>query len=964
MKTLAGSFSLLLFAMVLGAPLAAQRKALEHEDYAVWNRIRGQQLSTDGRWLLYSLVPGDGDGELTVRTVESDRRFTRARGTDAHFTNDSRYVVFTIAPEEEAVKEADRESVPKNEQPKDSIGIMDLRSVFPAGGGVTSEHFTAERVQSFKLPEDAAGFVAYLLEKPVPDEADEGDEEAASPERPPRGRRSGDDEDEEDDDDKAEGTVLVLRVLATGEEHRYEHVTDYLFSADGERLYYSASNEDGTADGVYAVETATGEATPVVTGEGEYEQLALNEEGRSVAFLSNAPDWDADQPAFTLFVDGEARATEGGAGIPDGWWINERGDVSFSEDGSRVFFGTSPRPEPEKDEEDDDDDEEVVLDIWNWKDPYMMPMQLLQAESERNRSFMAVTHVDGGPSVQLATQEIPNVSVGRDGDADVALGTTDIPYRQLLSWDGRYNDLYIIDVETGARERAVEALRGRGQLSPGAKYLYWWNGFEMAWFAMNVEDGELVEISAGIPHPVHNILNDVPQAPRPADQAVWTEDDERVLIYDRYDIWLVDPTGREAPRNVTEGVGRSEGIRFRYVREDSDEEAVDLDREALLSAFNLTTKQDGYYRDRLGRNDRPQRLVMGDFDLSSPTKAEDADVVIFTRQTFTEFPDLWTSSSDFSDMTRLSDANPQQSEYRWGTAELVEWNSNDGVPLQGILYKPDGFDPTQKYPMMVYFYERMSDRLHRYTVPAAGSSSINYSFYVSRGYVLFIPDIPYEIGHPGESAIDAVIPGVLSVVTKGFIDTDKIGVQGHSWGGYQIAHMITRTNLFAAAEAGAPVVNMTSAYGGIRWGSGRVRQFQYERAQSRIGGSLWERPLEFIENSPLFQADKIQTPLLMLHNDKDGAVPWYQGIEMFSAMRRLGKPTWMLNYNGEAHGLRKEQNRKDWAIRMQQFFDHYLMDAPPAVWMVRGVPAVLKGRTLGLELVTKPISEQPDGGGR
>ena len=432
MKTIARSFSILLFTLILGAPLSAQRKALEHEDYAVWSRIRDQHLSTDGRWLLYSLVPGDGDGNLTVRAVESDRQFTRARGTDAQFTSDSCYVVFTIGPEEEAVKEADRESVPKNEQPKDSIGILDLRSAFPAGEGVTSEHFTAERVQSFKLPEDAAGFVAYLLEKSVPDEADEGDEAAAEPERPARGRRSGDDKNEEDDDDKAEGTILVLRVLATGEEHRYAHVTDYLFSADGERLYYSASNEEGTADGVYAVETATGEATPVVTGEGEYEQLAVNEEGRRVAFLSNAPDWDADQPAFTLFVDDEARATEGSAGIPSGWWINDGGDVSFSEDGSRVFFGTAPRPEPE-DEEDDDDDEEVVLDIWNWKDPYMMPMQLLQAESERNRSFMAVTHVDGGPVIQLATPEIPNVSVGRDGDADVALGTTDIPYRQLLS---------------------------------------------------------------------------------------------------------------------------------------------------------------------------------------------------------------------------------------------------------------------------------------------------------------------------------------------------------------------------------------------------------------------------------------------------------------------------------------------------------------------------------------------------
>ena len=331
--------------------------------------------------------------------------------------------------------------------------------------------------------------------------------------------------------------------------------------------------------------------------------------------------------------------------------------------------------------------------------------------------------------------------------------------------------------------------------------------------------------------------------------------------------------------------------------------------------------------------------------------------LISSRQTFRDFPDLWVADQELAGLARISDANPQQEQIAWGTAELVSWSSNDGIPLQGILYKPDGFDPSREYPMMVYFYERFSDGLHGYAVPAAGSSSINRSFYVSRGYVLFVPDIPYELGHPGESALDAVVPGVLSILDQGFVDRDGVGVQGHSWGGYQISWMITRTNLFAAAEAGAPVVNMTSAYGGIRWGTGMVRQFQYEQTQSRIGGTLWERPLEYLDNSPLFQADKIETPLLMLHNDEDTAVPWYQGIEMFAAMRRLGKPTWLLNYNGEPHGLRREANRRDFAIRMQQFFDHYLMGAPPPVWMVDGVPAVLKGKTLGLDLVTKPVTE-------
>ncbi|MDE0649443.1 MAG: prolyl oligopeptidase family serine peptidase, partial [Gammaproteobacteria bacterium] len=270
--------------------------------------------------------------------------------------------------------------------------------------------------------------------------------------------------------------------------------------------------------------------------------------------------------------------------------------------------------------------------------------------------------------------------------------------------------------------------------------------------------------------------------------------------------------------------------------------------------------------------------------------------------------------------------------------------------------------PSEEYPMMVYFYERSSDGLYGYTAPAPGSSSINRSFYVSRGYLLFVPDIPYRDGYPGESALDAVVPGVLELVEEGFVDADRIGVQGHSWGGYQIAYMVTRTDLFAAAEAGAPVSNMISAYGGIRWQSGRSRAVQYERGQSRIGGSLWEYPLRFIENSPIFTADKINTPILMLHNDEDGAVPWYQGIELFVALRRLGKPVWMLNYNGEAHGLRQRHNQKDWAIRMQQFFDHYLKGAPAPVWMEEGVPAIMKGRTLGLELTrVRAISEEEPG---
>jgi dienelactone hydrolase len=593
---------------------------------------------------------------------------------------------------------------------------------------------------------------------------------------------------------------------------------------------------------------------------------------------------------------------------------------------------------------------------------------LVQADRERDRSYRAYASTEDFHVVQLGTESIPEVTVGQAGDGEMAVASTNtmVKYGWYVSHDGSYRDVYLMDVATGESELILEMLRGSASLSTGGKYLTWWDGSKKHYMAMDVNTREVRNLTEALPYPVHNEMDDHPDTPRSYGTAGWLEDDEAVLIYDRFDIWRVDPTGNEAPRNLTEGVGRANDIRFRYLNLSAaggggggrggfgggggGTEGIDPSEDALLSAFHLYTKQSGFYRDRFDGSREPQRLIMDDVRFGSPTKAEDADVYAVTRSTFEEYGDLWLTDPDFQEMEKISDANPQQDEYVWGSAEIVEWVSNDGIPLQGILIKPEGFDPTKKYPMMVYFYERSSDGLHSYRAPNAGGS-VNAAFYVSRGYVFFNPDIPYEIGHPGESAIDAVVPGVLKIVDQGYIDKDRIGAQGHSWGGYQLAYMVTRSNLFAAVEAGAPVSNMTSAYGGIRWDSGMNRQFQYEHTQSRIGGTLWDETLRYINNSPLFELDKVQTPLLVLHNDKDGAVPWYQGIELFMGLRRLNQPVWLLNYNGEPHGVRKRQNQKDWTIRMQQFFDHYLKDAPPPVWMVEGVPAVMKGKMLGLELV-------------
>jgi dipeptidyl aminopeptidase/acylaminoacyl peptidase len=936
------------------------KRVLDHTVYDSWRTLDDEAMTSDGDWITFRYVPGEGDAELVLRRTDRDEMVSVDRGGAATFTPGDAWAVFLIEPAHAAVRQARREEVKPDDMPADTLGLHRL------GSGV-EELVRIAGVTSFRVPEEGAAWVAYTVE-PEPED-DDGEADAAEEPEPEEGEGP-ESEEEDETPERGEGKILVVRDLASGSETRFDHVLDYRFTGDGSALVFTRVTEDGLGDGAYRLGLGGDVEETLYQGMGRYTGLAAADEGDAVAFLTDAPDWGGESPDFTLMVaegdDGaRAVATAGTTGLFDGWIVSDDGDVEFSRTGRRVFFGTAPRPMEEVEDTLLDSDR-VELDVWNWKDPYLQPMQLVQRDDELERTYRAVAHLDEGDRVvQLGTEIIMNVSLGDEGEGDFAVGSTDRPYRQLISWDGRYNDVYAIDVRTGESRLVKERLRGfsAGAMSPEGRYIGWWDEEATSWMAVPVEGGEPVNLSENIPYPTWDGLDDHPQGLPPEAFPVWTEGDREVLIADRYDLWVVDPTSGEA-RSLTEETGREQGIRFRYTSEDPDRRAAPRDEDIHLLAFNRATKASGVYRDRIEGTAPPRRVVYGDRAYSGLQKAEDADVWVHRWSTFQEYPELYVTDASLQNSERISETNPQQDEYSWGTAELVEWTSTDGIPLQGILYKPEGFDPSLEYPMMVYFYERLSDTFHRHVTPSPGGSSVNLAFYTSRGYVVFVPDIPYKIGWPGESAMNAVVPGVLSVLAEGYVDPERVGVQGHSWGGYQISYMVTRTNLFAAAEAGAPVSNMTSAYGGIRWQTGMSRMFQYERTQSRIGGTLWDAQHRYIENSPLFQADKVQTPVLMMHNDEDGAVPWYQGIEFFVALRRLQKPVWLLNYNGEAHGLRERANRKDWAIRMQQFFDHYLMGAPTPVWLEEGVPATMKGRTLGLELIApdRPISDGQGGG--
>ena len=838
---------ILVLAAVL--PALAQQRALDHDDVLQWNTIDDPSLSPDGNWLAFVLAPMEGDPALDLKAASGDGPALTVRGTGPTFTSDSRHVVYAVPAPESEVDALKREGKDGEDLPMDALAVADIAAVFVGGEARTAGIRDLGPVESYEVAREGS-WVAYVpVEEADVGRSEESEAEVAAAEsvRQNEAGESGTDADGDSDSDneKEDGSTLVLLNLATGDETRYDLVADYQFAEEAAVLAFTTSTKDGSGDGAYVVPLDDVTRRAVLEGEGRYEQLALSKDGAQAAFLTDRDDSAADQPELTLYRAAapdwraEPLAASRTNGVPDGWWVSEHGDVRFSEGGALLHFGTAPRPEPEAEDETLEEDR-VTVDIWNWKDPYLQPMQLVQADDERKRTYAAAVHLNGGRVVQLGTTDIPTVRFAAESDATHSLGVTDMPYRQLLSWDGRYNDLYAIDLASGEHRPIAEKVGrfARAAISPAGKYAAWWNGADRQWKVARLGGGEPLTASAAVPHPVWNELDDHPQDPPPYGSAGWTADDGAFLFYDRFDVWRFEPdSGRTV--NLTAGVGRKSRIRFRYARTEPELDHIP-EGEALWHAFHDRNKQGGFHRGRTDREAAPAEIVMADKSFRLHGRAKDASRWLLTREDFREFPDLWVTDGGIADMQQVSDANPQQADYAWGSAELVEWTSNDGIALQGMLFKPDRFDPAKEYPLLVYFYERMSDGLYTWRTPRPGSSSVSVPFYVSRGYVMFIPDIPYEIGYPGESALDAVVPGVLDLLDEGFIDRNRIGVQGHSWGGYQIAYMITKTDLFAAAEAGAPVSNMTSAYGGIRWQTGMSRMFQYERTQSRIGGTLWE----------------------------------------------------------------------------------------------------------------------------
>lgn len=992
---------LLIEATTLLAQSTPAKRPLRHSDYDSWRSIQGTQLSNDGRYLAYTLVPQEGDSEIVVRDLQSgqERRFgigSRAAagpdgdaqgaparlgrgagsggespsGSRASFTRDGRFFLFLTAP-----TKADQDKARRNRQ---------QRPETPLRGGLTIvkladwSNTKIEQVRSFQVPEEGTPLVVY--------QKDSG--EATPPPQRPTGAQSGGTGSGPGGEGgrfrggaaaprRQYGSELVLRSLTDNTERSLAEVLDYSIAKDGELLVYTVGSRQEARNGVYALTPGTtGMPTMLLVGRGRYSRLTWDEKQTQLAFVSDRDDAAAPRPTWKLYhwkrtgaaptppllpltvgLPGTAQplslaallqkglevrlATElvstATPGVRPGFTVSERGTLAFSADGQRLFFGVG-QPQPAREDNREgaaDSDERVSVELWHWNDEFIQPMQKLRAEQDRNRTYRAVYHLPEKHYQQLADETMADIqSAPREGV--MVIGSDDRPYRRLVGYDANYHDHFLVNTMNGLRRPILQKHQWGATVSPKGKYVLFYDGKD--WNTIAVADGRrtnlTVKLGVSFVREDHDTPNEAPNH----GLAGWTADDQSVLVYDRYDVWQLAPDGSSA-RNLTGGIGRQEKLQFRVVRLDTTEDrAFDPTKPLLLKADHEVTREEGFYRVTLQSSSWPEKLLYLPKNLGMPLKAKKGDTWVVSISSFDEFPDLHVTDADFKNLRKVSDANPQKAQLLWGTSELVNYKNLDGQALTGIVCKPENFDPKKKYPLLVYIYERLSQNVHNFVSPGPGTS-INVSYYVSNGYVVLMPDIVYTIGYPGQSALKCVLPAVQALVDQGFIDENAIGIQGHSWGGYQIAYMVTQTGRFKAASAGAPVANMVSAYDGIRWGTGLPRQFQYERTQSRIGGNLWQYPTRFIENSPIFMADRVKTPLLMLHNDRDDAVPWYQGIEYFLALRRLGKEVYLFNYPGELHGLRRRANQKDYTVRLQQFFDHHLKGAAKPEWMEKGQPA-------------------------
>lgn len=911
-------------------------QALDPQDLDDWTSVRSSAISPDGRWVALQVGPNEGDGEVLVMRSDGgiERRYAvgvppafgsfASRGSGAMaLSEDGAWFAFTRYPTKEA-SDAAKES---KEQLHNGVTIVNLE---------TGDEQQFDGVRRYEF---AGETPRWLVMDRVPVE----------------------------DAPKGMGSDLLLLELATGLVTTLGSVGAFDVSDGGEWLAWASQTPDRVGNGVSVRDLRSGTIQTLDSEPAIYTELAWADQGMdqewvpALSVLRGMPDsTEADTTfsavGFTGFGGSVQTVTVAAAdlvGFPDGLRIAPTRAPRWSDARTTLFFGIAEVADDEPSEEGrpdvkpvagipgamqtpapdlGDEDDLPSLVLWHGRDPELQARQQVQENTDRRFTFLSAYHVAERRFVRLATDEVRTVNLNPGQRYAVGYDRRSYQLRDGID-GGRRQDVVAIDSRDGSATAILEAQRWPVLPSPdGSKILYF---RDADYHVYDFAEDRHTNLTDGAPVSFVDVEDDhnVQDVPNPA--YGWTLDSQDVLLSDAWDVWRVSTDGSEHV-NLTED-GRAEQIRYgRPLRYDVDQRGWDLSEPLYLTALGDRTKKHGLLR--LTRDgQRAERLVWDDAYFTV-RRARDAETFVYTRETFGTFPDVWSAQSSFQSPTRLTDLNPQQADYAWSPgSRLVDYTSDHGVPLQAALFLPAAYEEGERYPTVVYIYERLSQNLHRYSVPNE-TRAFNPSVYTSRGYAVLMPDIVYEVNDPGMSAVWSVIPAVDAAIETGIVDADNVGLHGHSWGGYQTAFLVTQTDKFKSVIAGAALTDMVSMYHSVYWNSGNANQGIFESSQGRFYGSPAEHYDAYIRNSPVFHVADVKSPVLLLHNEKDGAVDFNQGITFFNALREAEKDVVLLQYVGENHGLRDAKNQRDYAVRMREYFDHQLKGFPAPDWWTKGVP--------------------------
>ena len=918
------------------SPAQAQKK-LTVDDYSQWQRPTSGVLSPDGAWMAYGITLVEGDGWLVVRRVGSADEKKLELGSQPRFSGDNRWLAFTID-----VTEAERKKLEKSKKPiQGKLALLEL---------ATSEIDTLEAIQAATFSDDGR----FLAIRPYPAEGAKG---------------AGD---------------LVVRDLSTGADLAFGNVAEFSFSEELPLLALVVAPQGKAGHGVHLVDLPRGTVRVLESGDSQFSSLRWNEDGDALGFLEEAlvDGWEEPTHVAFAYTDVAVRPTRHAfdprehEGVPEGFRIASEGSFAWNRTGPVAFLGLkewTAKEKPSKPDSSrtagtdstgaradstgarsdstgvrsdstgvvpvdsarivkptapkkDEDLDPPGVDIWHWKDDRLQAEQQVRAAGDRRFTWTAAWHIDGNLLVRLADEDLRTVLP--TGSPLYAIGYDSKPYEPTFREEWR--DAYTVELATGRREKVLERIESATS-SPGGRYLLYFRGGN--WFTYDLATRRTANLTGATGARFDDFTQIYGREENRAfGSGMWAAGDAWVLLYDQFDIWRARPDGSKTER-VTQGA--ADRIRHRQLRFDFEEVEIAADEPVFVSLYGDRTKDSGCARIRPGRS--IETLLYQPRMVQCLSQADDAEVYLYSTQKTDESVNYHVAGADWSQAWQATNTNPQQADYQWAGSELITYQRVGGDTLQARLLYPAGYEAGKQYPMVVYIYETLSQGLHSYSIPTR-NNAYNPRRLSSEGYFVLEPDITYRLRDPGVSAVESIVPAVERVLETGMVNRDQIGLTGHSWGAYQTTFVITQTDLFKGAVAGAPLTNLESMSLSVYWNTGGPDSQIFEVSQGRFPEPFWQDAESFRRNSPVHNMTNARTPLLVAFGDKDGSVEFNQGIELYNTMRRMQKPFVLLVYEGENHGLAKKENQIDYANRLHEWFDHYLRGAPPASWITEGLP--------------------------